>query len=149
MNINNWHQYIPSITHIFWVIIAIVAIVKLSKLLDFLTEALSEQLPDGTKGKGSSKRLILFLMACGFIYGWLHSIHANTHLDPYVATLIIIFELLGLTILKPDQANALLDKLKALTNFTQQPEKKQEDKQSDPAVKVTTTTEVAQTAPAT
>lgn len=136
---SHWQQYIPSLHQFFWFIIAIIAIVNITKLIDFLTEALSEMKPDGTKGKGSSKRLILFMFAAGFVYGWLRSIHANTKLDPYVSTLIVVFLLLGLAILKPDQANTLLDKLKSLVNFA--PDNKG-DGNPAPTLKTTTTTEV-------
>lgn len=111
----SWQQYIPHNLHqIFWVMLACLMIYKLSALVDFLTDCLSEQKQDCTKGKGSSKRLILFLFAAGFIYAWINSVHSGTKLDPYVSTLIIIFLLLGLAILKPDQATALLNQLKGL-----------------------------------
>ena len=138
---NNWQQHIPNVHQIFWIIIVIIAIVNISKLITFLTECLSEQNVDGTKGKGSSKRLILFLFATGFIYAWIYSIHENAHLDPYVSTLIVVFLLLGLAIIKPDQANTLIDKLKGLTTF-----KSEEPEPNKKNISVTTnsTTEVKQ-----
>lgn len=123
---HNIQEYIPHLHKIFWVVMGIVAIAKLSKLLEFLKECLSEPTPGCERGKGSSKRLILFMFASAFVYGWIHSIHANTKLDPYVTSFIIVFLLLGLAIIKPDQAGNLLDKLKSLTTFKADDDKKEE-----------------------
>lgn len=132
---NKWQQYIPNIHQAFWIIIAIVAILNINKLVNFLTEALSEQKADGSRGKGSSKRLILFLFAGGFMYGWLYSLHANSKLDPYVSTLIVLFLLLGLAIIRPEQADTLIDKMKGLLSF-------KEDNKDKLQVNTTTQTEV-------
>jgi hypothetical protein len=141
---NKWQQYIPNMHQAFWIIIAIVAIININKLVAFLTEALSEQKADGTRGKGSSKRLILFLFAGGFIYGWIYSIHSNVKLDPYVSTLIVIFLLLGLAIIRPEQADTLIDKLKSLVSLKSENQEAKTEKDKDKVqINTTTQTEIA------
>jgi hypothetical protein len=139
-------RYMPHAHQWFFILVVAIFLYELRTILPFMLEVLSE-LPtkediakNRTRGKGSIKRFVLFLIGSGLLYGWIFSLHGKMHLDPYVTTLFVVFELLGLRIMMPEQANTLLDKLKSLTNF--KPDNIEQSEKPDPKVTTTTTTEV-------
>ncbi len=128
----------PHLHTILFAITGLLVLYKLNTVIDFIKECLSEpDSPLGVKGKGSSKRLILFLFATGFIYGWIFSLHSHQLLDHYVCTAIIIFLSLGLAILKPEQLNILLDKVGSLKNILKE---EKSDKTEQTTIKSNTET---------
>lgn len=111
-------DFVPHLHVLFLLYLGFLITWKLNVFLRFIKEVLSEQNTDGSVGKGSSKRVILVLICFTFVYGVLYALHIDKEFDHYIATIIIVFLLLGLAIVKPDQANNLLDKLKSLTTFS-------------------------------
>ena len=79
-----------------------------------LKEVLSEFTPDGKVGKAYSKRVVIMMFTSYFIYSGIYCLHSNSQPDDYVITLDVVFLLLSLRVLLPEQADSLLDKLKDL-----------------------------------
>ncbi len=134
-------KYIPHIHVLFLISIAILVVWKLNTFLRFSKEVLSEQNLDGSIGKGSSKRVIIMFFATTWVYQIVYSLHTGVMLDKYVITLNVVFLMIALKILAPEQVNTLLDKLKQFTTFKSETPQELPPK-PDPTIRTTTTTEV-------